>query len=363
MEVIDNLRLIVLNNAKDLGEKVNYCLQKKRNTNQNFIVPITQVRFNNGEGKIQIDETIREKDVYVISDVGNYECSYQMHGRTIYMGPDEHFQDIKRIISAMKGHGKSISVVMPLLYASRQHRRKGRESLDCAVALQELETLGVKSIITFDAHDPNVQNAIPCMAFENFYPTYSILEKLVTDQNITIDNIKDWLIIGPDSGAIDRARYVASALNKAYVGVFYKSRSYDVKDGMNPIEYHEYIGKSVKGRNALVVDDMIASGGSIIEVVNELKQRGADKVCLLATFSLLTSGIEKFDKLYEEKKFNALYTTNLTYVDNEAINRPWFHQVDCSEYLATIIDTLNKQESIAELINRKENILVKTKKK
>ncbi len=359
---VSNLKLIVLSNAKLLGDMVDKHLMLKRNTNESFIVPIKEVRFSNGEGKVSIGNTIRDKDVYIISDVGNYNCTYVMHGRTTYMSPDDHFQDIKRTISAMKGHSESINVVMPLLYSSRQHRRKGRESLDCAMALQELEALGVSEIITFDAHDPNIQNAIPCMPFENFYPTYSILESLVNDNKNQFNDIKNWLTISPDTGAMDRAKYVADVLGTD-VGMFYKRRDFStIVDGKNPIIAHEYMGKKINNKNAIVVDDMIASGDSIIEVSKELKDRGANKVFLVATFALLTSGIERFDKAYKEKLFDEIYTTNLTYMD-ESFERPWLHRVDCSEYLADIINTLNNKQSISPLLNRKENILTKQKKK
>lgn len=354
---MSSLRIIALSSAKNLGESINKYLQEKRNTDENFLVPIKEVRFNNGEGKITIEETIREKDVYILSDIGNHSCTYEMYGKTNYMGPDEHFQDIKRVISAMKGHYKSASVVMPLLYASRQHKRKGRESLDCSISLQELQNLGVREIITFDAHDPNVENAVPLLAFENFYPTYSILEKLVHDKKITKDNIDKWIVISPDTGAMDRAKYCANVLGTD-VGMFYKRRDYSkIVNGKNPIIAHEYLGKDINGLNAIIVDDMIASGDSILEVAKELKNRGAKEVLLVSTFALFTAGIERFDNAHKEKLFDKLYATNLTYTHESLSKMEWFNLIDCSAFMSEIIDTLNREQSISYLINRKETLI------
>ena len=354
MEVNDSLRLIVLSNCDNLGKKVNDNINKIRGTYDNYIVPISENRFSNGEGKIVIKETVRQKDVYILSDTGNYGCTYEMYGYKNIMGPDEHFQDIKRVISAIKGHASSISVVMPLLYASRQHKRKGRESLDCAVALQELEALGVKNIITFDAHDPNVQNAVPCLPFENFYPTNSILKDFINTENIDFHEL---IVVSPDTGAMDRARYYADML-KCDVGMFYKRRDLSkVINGKNPIVAHEYMGTDVCGKNIIIVDDMIASGDSILEVAREVKAKKAKNVYLVATFSLFTSGVENFEKAYADKIFDKLYSTNLSYVPDDIKKHYWFKEVDCSTQLANIIDTLNKKQSISHLLNGKEEIL------
>ena len=356
----DSLRLIVFDNCKELGEEVNKELNKLRSTNFNYIVPIKESRFSNGEGKIQISETIRSKDLFIISDVGNHSKTYKMYGYESHIGPDEHFQDIKRLISAIKGHAKKINIIMPLLYSSRQHKRESRESLDCAIALQELENLGVKSILTFDAHDPNVQNAVPCMAFENFYPTHTILNKFIDNEDIDFENV---LLVSPDAGAMKRNIYYANML-KADVGMFYKRRDLTkVVDGKNPIVAHEYSGKDVTGKNILVVDDMIASGDSIIDVARELKSRGAGKIFLISTFCLFTSGIEKFNGAYAEGLFDKLYTTNLSYISNEAKSKDWINIVSCSKYLADIIDTLNNESSISPLLNGKQVILDKLDKK
>jgi ribose-phosphate pyrophosphokinase len=347
----DSLRLIVMNNCSEFGKMVDEKIRKERGVSNSYIVPIVESRFSNGEGKVVIKETIRNKDVYIISDVGNHSCTYEMFGYTTHIGPDEHFQDIKRVISAIRSHASHITVVTPLLYASRQHKRKGRESLDCAVALQELEKLGVDSIITFDAHDPNVQNAIPCSPFENFYPTNVVLSHIIKKEKINFNNT---IVVSPDTGAMDRARYYADML-KCNVGMFYKRRDLSrLIDGKNPIIAHEYLGPEIEGKNIIVVDDMIASGGSILEVAEELKKRGAKKVYLIATFSLFTSGIEIFNKAYKEKIFDKIYTTNLSYILDAAKENKWLEIVDCTSYLADIIHTLNRKESISPLLNGKE---------
>ncbi len=356
----DSLRFIVFSNCKEFGEAVNNELNKIRGTNDNYIVPIKENRFSNGEGKIQIRETIRSKDLYIISDVGNHSITYKMFGYENHMGPDEHFQDIKRVISATKGHAKKINLVMPMLYASRQHKRDSRESLDCAIALRELESLGIDSILTFDAHDPNVENAVPCMNFENFYPTHTILDTFVDSEEIDFSNL---LVVSPDSGAMKRNIYYANML-KADVGMFYKRRDVSVLiDGKNPIVSHEYSGKDVDGKNIIVVDDMIASGDSILDVASELKKRGAKNIYLISTFSLFTSGITKFNEAYEKGLFSKIYTTDLSYICPEAKEQPWIKIVSCANYLADIISTLNYQQSISPLLKGKEKILTKLNEK
>ncbi len=351
--VENNLGLIVLENAKELGEKLQKKLNEIRKDEKHYIIPVTANRFNNGEGKAVIGGTVRGKDLYILSDVGNYSVCYTMHGEKHGMSPDEHFQDIKRMISATSGHASKITVVMPLLYQARQHKRKGRESLDCAIALQELERLGVDNIITFDAHDPNVSNAIPRMPFESFYPTHTILSQLVKQEKKHIDNL---LVVSPDMGAMERARYYAEMLG-CDVGVFYKRRDLSkVVNGKNPIIEHAYMGADVKDRNIIVVDDMIASGQSMIEVAKELKLRGANKIYLVATFTLLTEGIEGFMNAYEEGVFTKLYSTNLSYVPETIKKQKWYCDVDCSMQLATIIDTLNKKQSIEPLCDGKKKM-------
>ena len=356
---VDKLGLIVLENAKELGEKLQKNLNLIRENEDNYIIPLKNSRFSNGEGKIVIDGTVREKDIYILSDVGNYNIGYKMHGMNHNMSPDEHFQDIKRVISATSGHASKITVVMPLLYQARQHKRKGRESLDCAIALQELERLGVDNIITFDAHDPNLSNAIPRLPFENFYPTHTILSKLIKEENKNIDNL---LVVSPDMGAMERARYYAEMLG-CDVGVFYKRRDLSkVVNGKNPIIEHAYMGADVKNRDIIVVDDMIASGQSMIEVARELKKRGANNIYLIATFTLLTEGIQGFIDAYKEGIFTKLYSTNLSYVPDVIKQQEWYYDVDCSMQLASIIDTLNKKQSIQPFFDGKKQMLEEIKK-
>lgn len=349
----DQLSLIVMDNIKELGEKVDEHLMKLNTTNKSFIVPISQIRFNNGEGKIVINESIRNKNVYILCDIGNHSISYEMYGKTSYCGPDEHFQDLKRIICALSGHANTINIVMPLLYASRQHRRKGRESLDCAMSLQELERLGVKEIITFDAHDINIQNAIPFTAFDSIYPTKIILEKMIKDNNLNIDAKDELLVIAPDTGAFDRAKYYADILGTD-VGMCYKRRDLSkVVNGKNPIIAHEYLGKDVKGKDILIVDDMIASGLSILECAEEMKNRGAKSVILSVTFAMFTEGYDKFEEAYQKGFIKAVYTTNLTYADDITTKYLWYKRVDCSKLLCEIIGLLSQGKSISHIIKSK----------
>lgn len=356
----NNLGILVLDNFKDFGQKVQNHLSKIRGTETNYLIHFNANRFSNGEGKITIEDSVREKNLFILSDVGNYELGYNYHGQKHILSPDEHFQDIKRAISATCGHAAKISIVTPLLYESRQHRRKSRESLDCAIALQELERLGVNSIITFDAHDPNVCNAIPNLSFDNFYPTNVILEQMITDNANVFENI---LVVSPDMGAMERARYYAELMG-CDVGVFYKRRDLSkVVNGKNPVVSHVYMGTDVKDKNILIVDDMIASGGSVLEVAQELRNRGAKKINITCTFALFTEGIEKFKKAYEDNWFDDLYTTNLSYIPNEFSSLEWFNVVDLSEMVAKIIDKLDKKESVSEFFDTKKDIIKKIQMK
>ena len=346
-----NLRLIVFDNARELGEKVNISLQKEREIQFNYIVPITASRFSNGEGKVKIEDSVRDKDLYILSDVSNYSISYNFHGMKHYMSPDEHFQDIKRVIGATSGHANRINLIMPLLYQSRQHKRKGRESLDCAIALQELERMGVKSIVTFDAHDPNVANAVPNLPFDNFYPTNIIIDRLIENEDIN-----NSLVVSPDMGAMERARYYAEILGSD-VGLFYKRRDLSrVVDGKNPIVEHVYLGSDVKDKDIIVVDDMISSGGSMIETAKFLKEKGARHIYLIVTFALFVEGIEMFDEAYEKNYFTKVYATNLAYVPNHIKDKEWYFDVDCSLFIARIIDRLNRKQSLSMLHNGKRKV-------
>lgn len=357
----DELGLIVMNNCEGFGREIDENLKYRRSEKESFIIPTDVIRFSNGEGKVIIKDSVRDKDLYILSDVGNHSETYKMYGYENHKSPDDHYQDIKRVISAVRGQADRITVVMPLLYGSRQHRRKGRESLDCAQALQELQHLGVGTIVTFDVHDPDIQNAVPTnMSFENFYPTNAILESFIRNEEFKKE---DLIMISPDNGAMDRARYYASMFG-CDVGMFYKRRDHSkVIDGKNPIEAHEYLGKELTGKTAIIIDDMISSGGSMLEVSEMIKERGAKKVYMISTFGMFTEGFDAFNKAYEEDLFDALYSTNLTYVDSKVNDYIWYKKVDCANYAADVINTLNTSGSISELKNGKYKILTLLDKK
>lgn len=360
----DDLKIIVLKSAKELGDKVNSHLQELRNTETDYRVPIKEERFQSGDGKVKIMNTIRNKDVYILSDVGNNSITYKMCGYVNHMSPDDHFQDVKRTINAIRSHSDSNSVIMPLLYASRQHKRQGRESLDCAMALQELENLNVKNIITFDVHDPSIQNAIPGKSFESFFPTRELIESMLEKEDIDFTNMH---AISPDTGAVGRASLFAS-LFKCDMGMFRKVRDTSkVVDGRSPIIGHTYVGAPIEGKNIIVADDMISSGESILDTAKQIKSLGAAKVYLMSTFSMFTNGIEKFQQSYENGDFDKVYTTNLTYFNPEYENEPWLEKVDCSLKVAKLINNLNEGRSISKLINDTEKtneaILTRTRKK
>jgi ribose-phosphate pyrophosphokinase len=345
------LGIIALKSCRDIGEKINYFIREKRNDEKSYLIGTKDIRFSNGEGKVVLEETTRGKDIYILCDVGNYSIEYKMFGFMNHMGPDEHFQDIKRTISAIKGRASRITVIMPLLYASRQHRRKGRESLDCAMALQELERLGVDEIITFDAHDPNIQNAITLTSFENLYPTYDIVKAFITNEaDIEIDKNK-MIVISPDTGAMDRAIYYSSVLG-VDVGLFYKRRDHSrIVNGKNPIVEHEYMGRDVAGCDVLIVDDMIASGESVFDIALELKKRNVKNVYVAATFAFFTEGTEKFQRFCEEGIIKRVYSTNLTYIPPHVKEAEWFREVDMSFFLSLIINKLNYNRSIAPYLD------------
>ena len=352
----NNLGILVLDNFKDFGQKVQSHLAKIRNTDENYLINLEESRFSNGEGKITLKDSVRGKNLFILSDIGNYELSYEYHGQKHILSPDEHFQDIKRAISATCGHATKISLITPLLYASRQHRRKSRESLDCAIALQELERLGVNNLITFDVHDPNVCNAIPNLSFDNFYPTSAILQSMLDNDSSIFNNT---LVISPDMGAMERARFYAEIIG-CDVGVFYKRRDLStVVNGKNPIVAHVYMGTDVKDKDVIIIDDMIASGGSILEVANELRQKGAKNIHMVSTFALFTEGITKFKEAYDNKIFDTLYTTNLSYIPHEISSLEWFHVADLSEMVAKIIDRLDRKEPVSDLLNRRKDLLKK----
>lgn len=350
-ELNHELGIIALESCTELGNAIDKYIQKQRNCTESFLVPLNEIRFSNGEGKVKISETVRGKDIYILCDVGNYSCTYKMFGITNHKGPDEHFQDIKRTVAAIRGKAARITVIMPLLYESRQHRRKGRESLDCALSLQELERLGVDEILTFDVHDPNIQNAIPLLSFENIYPTYDIVKSLISNEkSLELDKEK-LLVISPDTGAMDRAIYYSSVLG-VDVGLFYKRRDHStIINGKNPIVQHEYMGRDVEGKDVLIVDDMIASGESVLDIAKELKNRNVRNVYVAATFAFFTEGLEKFNKAYEEGLIRKIYSTNLTYIPQNLHDAEWFNSADMSEFVSRVINRLNHGKSIAKYMD------------
>ena len=356
---MNKISIIALENIKELALKTNNYLKKMNNENNDYLIPIEEIRFSNGEGKIKLLKTIRGSEAYIMTDIGNHSISYQMYGIENHKSPDDHYQDTKRIISAIRGHAESITLIMPLLYSSRQHRRKGRESLDCAIALKEFENLGVKSIITFDVHDENIQNVIPLMAFENFFPTVNIINQILKNEQIDYENT---IVISPDTGAFNRARYYADML-KVDVGIFHKRRDLTkVVNGKNPVIAHEYLGKDVSNKDCIVVDDMIASGESMLDVAKELKRRNARNIYLASTFGLFCNGKNVFDEEYN-KSFNRVYTTNLTYVDKKIIDSSWYKSVDCSMFIAKIINELSKNSSITPLLQGDPEVFEDVQKK
>jgi len=345
-----DLAIIALKSCADIAKPIDEKLSQTRDE-KTHLISADEIRFSNGEGKVVINESIRGKDVYILCDVGNYGCTYKMFGFENHYSPDDHLQDIKRALSAIAGKARRITLIMPLLYASRQHRRKGRESLDCALALQEFERLGVKDIITFDAHDPTIQNAIPLISFENLHPTYKIIKALVTEENLLDIQPENMVVISPDTGAMDRALYYSSNLG-VDTGLFYKRRDHTkVVDGKNPIVQHDYLGRDVEGCNVLIVDDMIASGQSVFDICDELKARGAKKIFVAVTFALFTSGPDMFEEYYKKGLLDRVYATNLTYVPEHIKEAEWFNTVDMSGFTANIIDTLNHDESISPLLD------------
>lgn len=365
------LGLIPITGCEELGEQVNKYLVKwrKESENQhigdvvfngyvrdNYIINTNVPRFGSGEAKGIITESVRGKDLYLMVDVLNYNVTYSLTGNVNHMSPDDHFQNLKRVIAAIGGKSRRINIIMPFLYESRQHKRNGRESLDCALALQELVRMGVDNIITFDAHDPRVQNAIPLSGFETVKPTYQFMQGLLRNyDDLQIDS-DHMMAISPDEGATERAVYLANVLNLD-MGMFYKRRDYTkIVNGRNPIVAHEFLGSSVEGKDVIILDDMISSGDSILDVARQLKQRKAKRIFAAATFGLFTSGLEKFDEAYEEGIIDAILTTNLIYQTPELLSRPYYINCDMSKYIALLIDTLNHDVTISSLLNPVDRI-------
>ena len=323
---------------------------------EDYRISISCPRFGTGEGKATINGTVRGYDLFLIADMFNYGVKYKFYGQEIPMSPDDHFQDMKRIIGACGGHARRITVIMSTLYEGRQHKRSTRESLDCAIMLQELERLGVRSIITFDAHDPRVQNAIPLSGFESVQPTYQMIRTILhTFPDIEIDR-DHLMIISPDEGAMDRCTYYSSVLG-VDLGMFYKRRDYSrVVDGKNPIIAHVFLGDNVEGKDVIVVDDMIGTGDSTLDIVRQLKERKARRIFAVSTFGLFSEGLDKMDKAYEEGMFDHIFTTNLIYRTPELLSRPWYTEVDMSKFIAHIINVLNHDMSISALLSPSQRI-------
>ncbi len=354
------LGIIATESVTELGAKINGYLvdwAKKGGTDkETFLVESQCPRFASGDGKGLIKSTVRGLDLFIIIDVGNYNCKYQMFSQENSMSPDDHYQDLKRIIQSASGKAHRINVIMPILYGGRQHRRNYRESLDCACALQELEAMGVSNIITFDAHDPRVQNAIPLMGFDNVMPTYQVLKTLLKDFDGLDLSKEKFMIVSPDEGALNRNMYYASVLG-VDLGMFYKRRDYStIVNGRNPIVAHEYLGNPVEGKDIFIADDIISSGESMLDLAYALKAKKAGRIFAYATYTIFTNGLEKFDKAYEEGYIDGVLGTNLTYRTPELLSRPWFHEVDVSKYIAYFIAALNHDVSIGNVIDPHEKI-------
>lgn len=364
-----DLAIIPLESSRPIGEKVDAYIAGWRTQSEpgssihftnykkeSYIIDAVCPRFGSGEAKGILNESVRGKDVYLLVDVCNHNLSYTVCGQVNHMSPDDHYQDLKRMIAAISGKARRITVIMPFLYESRQHKRSSRESLDCALALQELTNMGVDNIITFDAHDPRVQNAIPLKGFETVQPTYQFIKALLANVDDIHMNSESMMIISPDEGAMGRAIYFANVAGTD-VGTFYKRRDYTkIVEGRNPIIAHEFLGSDVAGKDVVVIDDMISSGESMIDVATELKRRKANRIFVASTFGLFTNGLKKFDEAYKSGLIYRVMTTNLVYQPQELLEREYYINVDMSKYIALLIDTLNHDCSIAEYLNPTERI-------
>ncbi len=349
------LGIIAADGAKDLGNKINnYLVQWSENTpyaQPSYLVETECPRFSSGDGKGLIKTSIRGDDIFIIVDVGNYSCTYKMFGKENFMSPDDHFQDLKRVIQAMGGKAHRISVVMPILYGGRQHRRNYRESLDCAVMLQELQAMGVSNLITFDAHDARVCNAVPLMGFDNVMPSYQVLKAMFQEVNELDVSSEHFMVVSPDEGALNRNMYYASVLG-VQMGMFYKRRDYStIVNGRNPIVAHEYLGNSVENMTVFISDDIISSGDSMLDIAYELKKRKAKRIIAYATYPIFTAGLDKFDKAYQEGMIDYVFGTNLTYRTPDLLSREWFKEVDVSKYIAYLIAAINHDISTSKVID------------
>lgn len=364
------LKLITLQSAADLGSKVNDYLVEYRSSihnvynedpafqgysEKNYQLDFSAPRFNSGEGKVVLNETVRGKDLFIIVDVCNHSLTYKMNGYENHMSPDNHYQELKRVIGAAAGKAHRINVIMPFLYEGRQHRRTGRESLDCAFAFEELSEMGVSNFITFDAHDPRIQNAAPLKGFDNFTAHYQFARALLNAEKDLVMDKDHIIVISPDEGALDRAIYFSSVLG-ADTGMFYKRRDYStIVNGKNPIVAHEFLGNDIHGKDIIIIDDMISSGDSMIDTSRQLKKMGAKRVFICTTFGLFTNGMDVFDKAYADGIFDRVITTNLCYRPPELLTKPYYLEADMSKFLASIIDFMNHDLSM-------ENVLTPTEK-
>lgn len=352
----NDIGLIVLKGYQDRQQEINdYIGTLTGEVGKNYIIDISNPRFSNGESKLVINETIRNKDIYIIADVGNYSCTYNLYNYVNHMSPDEHFLDVIRTISAISGKARRVTLFLPLMYASRQHRRKGRESLDCAMALRYLESLGVSNVITFDVHDPEIQNTIPNGSFDTIFPIYSILKKFIANEKDQIDKEK-MVIIAPDTGAMERSRRYAEVLNLD-IGLFYKRRDYTrVVNGKNPILQHEYIGPNIENKSILIIDDMLSSGESVLDIARNLKEKGCKDVYVITTFAFFTEGYTKFDKMYEDGIITKVYSTNASYISDELRSKSWFNEINMNKFISKIIVALNNDQGLGQIISPKEKL-------
>ena len=366
------LKLVALPSAERMAHRINDYLvefRKKIHNDKvkqdpafhgyienNYLADVSAPRFGTGEAKAQFHESIRGKDLFLLTDVCNHSITYQMHGYTNHMSPDDHYQDLKRVIAACNGKAHRINVIMPFLYEGRQHKRNGRESLECALALRELRNMGISNFITFDAHDPRVQNSIPLSGFDNFMPPYEFIKALLNSERDLIVDKEHLLVISPDEGALDRAIYFASVLG-VDIGMFYKRRDYSViVDGKNPIVAHEFLGDNIDGKDIIIIDDMISSGGSIIDTAKQLKAMNARRVFLCCTFGLFTEGLKAFDTAYERGYFDRVITTDLTYLPPDLYTKPYFIEADMSRFIASLIDFMNHDASMSNIMATTDKI-------
>jgi len=359
-ERVAPLGLIAMRGTEELGKKIdNYLVEwtkKNGGTEETFLIEADCPRFASGDGKGLIKSSVRGVDLFILVDVGNYNCTYNLFGYENHMSPDDHYQDLKRLIQAASGKAHRINVIMPILYGGRQHRRNYRESLDCAAMLQELHAMGVNNLVTFDAHDPRVCNAVPLMGFDNIMPTYQVMKCMFNHiEDIHLDK-NHFMIVSPDEGAINRNMYYASVLG-VNLGMFYKRRDYSrIVNGRNPIVAHEYMGESVEGKDIFIADDIISSGESMLDIAYELKKRKANRIFANATYALFTNGLENFDKAYAEGALAGVFGTNLTYRTPELLSRPWFYEVDMAKYVSYFVASLNHDMSISIILDPHEKI-------